>query len=177
MTTAPNGLVAAPVATTILTTTGSLDDLYREVGTALHTAQLAEFNLVSIHLLLIRTGTVEKPKERLDSYWTKKTLGQLLEPILASELLPDDATRFLETLRNARNHLTHLFFMSASSVHTPEGVANLLREITAMHRVFSRAVRFFDHMLSELARPAGIDVEEIKAFAQVTLTTEERDLD
>lgn len=46
-----------------------------------------------------------------------------------------------------------------------------------MHRVFSRAVRFFDQLLSELARPAGIDIEEIKAFAQVTLSTEKPDLD
>lgn len=163
------------VTSTILAGTSSLDELYREVGAALHTVQLAEYNLVSIHLLLIRTGPVEKPKERLDSYWSKEVLGQLLKPLLASGLLPDDGTRFLETFRDARNHLAHSFFMSTSAVHTPEGIASLMREVSAMHEVFSRALQFFDHLLSELARPAGIDVEKVKAQARAEVTASDRE--
>jgi len=143
-----------------------LDSLYRDVGAALHTAQIAEYTVVSIYLLLIRTGPVEKAKERLDSYWHKKALGQLLDPVLDSGLLSDDAARFLETFRNARNHLAHSFFLSDAAVQSTDGVARLSREVAAMQEVFERALQFFDHLLSELARPLGIDVDEVKAQAR-----------
>lgn len=148
----------------------SLHDLYREVGSALHKAQLVEYNIVSIHLLLIRTGSVESTKERVDSYWTRKTLGQILDPVLNSKLLPDDFSRFLDTVVKARNYLAHSFFVSAAEVHTTEGIAELMREVFAMQEVFARAHHFFLQLLSELARTQDINVEEIMAQAHAEVT-------
>ena len=150
-------------------------DLYREVGGALHKAQLAEYNLVSVYILLSRTNPVTSIQEIEESYWSKKTLGQLLKPVIDSGCVPEDARLFLETFRNARNHLAHSFFVSASEVHTSKGINSLLAEVATMQDVFDRASQFFDHLLSELTRPHGIDSAEIKAQARLAVLNLEGD--
>lgn len=153
----------------------TLADLYREVGGALHKAQLAEYNIVSVYILLSRTGPVTSIQEIEESYWSKKTLGQLLKPVIDSGRVPEDARLFLETFRNARNHLAHSFFVSSSEVHTSKGIDSLLAEVAAMQDVFDRAFQFFDHLLSDLARPHGIDAAEIKAQARLAVLNLEGD--
>lgn len=153
----------------------TLADLYREVGNALHKAQLAEYNIVSVYILLSRTGPVRSIQEIEESYWSKKTLGHLLKPVIDSGRVPEDARLFLETFRNARNHLAHSFFVSASEVHTSKGINSLLAEVAAMQEVFDRAFQFFDHVLSDLARPHGIDATEIKAQARLAVLSLEGD--
>jgi hypothetical protein len=147
----------------------TLADLYREAGNALHKAQLAEYNIISVYILLSRTGPLDSIKEIEESYWSKKTLGQLLKPAIDSGHLPEEVKLFLETFRNARNHLAHSFFVSASEVHTSKGVNNLLAEVTAMQDVFDRAYQLFDHLLSELAQPCGINAAEIKGQASLAV--------
>jgi len=153
----------------------TLADLYREAGNALHKAQLAEYNIISVYILLGRTGTVVSTKETEESYFSKKTLGQLMKPVIDSGHLPEEARLFLETFRNARNHLAHSFFVSASEFHTSKGVNNLLAEVTAMQDVFDRAYQLFDHLLSELAHPCGIDAVAIKAEARLAVLNPEGD--
>lgn len=147
----------------------TIADLYREAGNALHKAQLAEYNIISVYILLSRTGPVTSTKEIEESYWSKKTLGQLLKPAIDSGHLPEETRLFLETFRNARNHLAHSFFASSPEVHTSNGVNHLLAEVTAMQDVFDRAYQLFDHLLSELAHPCGIDTAEIKEQARLAV--------
>lgn len=147
----------------------TLADLYREVGAALHKAQLAEYNVVSIYILLSRTGPVCSTRELEERYWSKKTLGQLLKPVIDSDRLPEDAKLFLATFRNARNHLAHSFFLSSSEVHTSEGLNSLFKEVAAMDDVFDRAFQFFERLLGDLACPYGVDVEDVKAQARVAV--------
>lgn len=146
----------------------TISDLFREVGTALHRAQLVEFNIVSALILLSKTGPVDSEKERQEGYWSKP-LGQLLKPAFKSELLPDEAKLFLQTFVNARNHLAHSFFVSSSDVHTSEGLAALFREVAAMQSVFDRANFFFEQVLSDLVRPYGMDFEKITTEARETV--------
>ncbi len=101
----------------------TLADLYREVGAALHTAQLAEYNIVSVYVLVSRTGPVTSIQEVEESYWSKKTLGQLLKPVIDSGRLPEDAILFMKTFRNARNHLAHSFFVSSGELDTSKGIS------------------------------------------------------
>ena len=152
----------------------TLADLYREAGNALHKAQLAQYNIISVYILLSRNGPVASTKEIEESYWSKKTLGQLLMPAIDSGHLPEEARLFLETFRNARNHLAHSFFVSASEVHTSKGVNNLRVEVTAMQDIFDRAYQLFDHLLSELAHPCGIDAAEIKGQARLAVLNTRR---
>lgn len=153
----------------------TLADLYCEVGAALHKAQLAEYNIVSVYILLSRTDPVTSIREIEERYWSKKTLGQLLKPAIDSGLLPEDVRLFLETFRNARNHLTHSFFVSSSEVHTSNGIDRLLTEVAVMQEVFDRAFHFFDCLLSNLAHPHGIDAAEIKAQARLAILNLEGD--
>ncbi len=152
-----------------------LADLYCEVGDALHKAQLAEYNIVSVYILLSRTRPVALIQEIEERYWSKKTLGQLLKPVIDSGRVPEETRLFLETFRNARNHLTHSFFLSASEVHTSKGVNSLLAEVAAMQDVFDRAFQFFDHLLSELASQHGIDAADIKTQARLAVLNLEGD--
>lgn len=69
---------------------GFIADLYREVGGALHKAQLAEYNIVSIYILLSRADPVTSIQEIEENYWSKKTLGRL-KPLIDSGRLPEDA--------------------------------------------------------------------------------------
>lgn len=147
----------------------TLANLYCEVGAALHKAQLAEYNIASIYILLSRTGPITSPHELEESYWSKKTLGQLLKPLFDSGRLPEDSQLFMETFRNARNHLAHSFFVSSSEISNEEGIGSLLREVAAMHNVFNRAVNIFDRVLSDIALPLGIDNDEIKAQARMVV--------
>lgn len=142
-----------------------IDKLYRDVGAALHTAQLAEYAVASTYLLLIRLTQPDKVKERLDSYWDKKSVGQLLEPAIRTGLLSPDAVRFLETFVGARNHLAHSFFMVGSHAHTLDGIGRLSKEVSEMHHVLSQALNFFDQLLSDLANTAGVNVSDVKAVA------------
>lgn len=153
----------------------TLSDLYSEIGAALHKAQLTEYNIISIYILLSRTGPVNSIKEIEESYWSKKTLGQLLKPMIDSGRLPEDAKLFIETFRNARNHLAHSFFISSSEVHTSEGIDSLLREVTAMQDIFDRAFHIFDRLLSDIARPLGIESDEIKEQARLAVLNIEGD--
>ena len=152
----------------------TLADLYREVGSALHKAQLAEYNIVSVYIILSRTGPGTSIQIE-ESYWSKKTLGQLLKPVIDSGRLPEDGRLFLETFRNARNHLAHSLFVSSSEVHASKGIDRLLAEVAAMQEVFDRAFQFFDHLLAELARPHGIDTDEIKVQAKLAVLNLEGD--
>lgn len=149
----------------------SLDKLYVEVGRALHMAQIVEYNIVSAHILLSKTG-VSKDQERQEGYWSRKSLGVLLKPAIDSGLLDEDCMLFLQTVVNARNHLAHSFFLSAADVHTQEGISLLLRETEAMIDVFGRAHVLFEQVLGALSRPHGIDLEEIKKEAQVAVLRE-----
>lgn len=146
-----------------------LNDLYQEVGAALHKAQLAEYTIVSVCLLLSRTDSEASVKQIEEIYWSKQTLGQLLKPVIDSGLLPEEAKLFLETFRNARNHLAHSFFLSSSEIHTSEGFDMLLREASAMEDIFDKAYQLFDKILSDLACPYGIDLSEIKEQARETV--------
>jgi len=141
----------------------TISDLFREIGAALHSAQLAEFNIVSALILLSRTGPVKLEKEHQEGYWSKQSLGQLLRPVLDSGLLPADAKLFLQTFVKARNHLAHSFFVSSFDVHTQEGLAALFREVAAMQSIFDHANLFFEQVLVDLVRPYGMDFEKIKA--------------
>ena len=86
--------------------TQNLSVLYEEAGRALSKAQLVEYTLVSAMILLSKIGP-SKPKETDPEYWTKRQLGQLLKPVIESELITKDARLFLQTVVNARNHLAH----------------------------------------------------------------------
>ena len=147
----------------------TMTELYREVGTALHKAQLAEYNIVSALILLGRTGSVSSARETQEEYWSKKTLGQLLKPMIESGLLSEDAKLFIQTFVNARNHLAHSFFISSSGIHLPEERNGLLMEVTAIQNVFDRAIQLFDQVLANLAYPLGIEMAKIKADARAII--------
>ncbi len=142
-----------------------VEELYCEVGKALHKAQIVEYNIVSAHLLLSKTDPASFYGSKEEN-WSRKTLGKLLRPLTQSGLLPEDGKLFLETLVAARNHLAHSFFVSLTEVHTKEGVEKLLREVEAMKNVFERAHLLFEQVLTELAKPFDIDFNIIKEEAR-----------
>ena len=143
-----------------------LSHLYTEMGRALHMAQTVEYNIVSAHLLLARTG-FSKSREEREDYWSKKTLGALLKPAIDSGYLDENCMLFIQTVVSARNHLAHSFFISDADVHTQDGVAFLLREVEKMIDIFGRAQVLFEQVLNALARPHGIDLDKVKAEARV----------
>lgn len=147
----------------------SLDQLYREVGRALHKAQLAEYNIVSVHLLLGRTGAAASGREFNEESCPRRALGQLLKPTIDSILLPEEAKLFIKTLIAARTPLAHVLFVSSSEVHTQAGVDSLLREVDVMNHVFDRAYLFFEQVLASLVLTAGIDIVAIKEEARATV--------
>lgn len=135
--------------------------LYQHVGRAMHKAQLVEFNLATLWILLdrIEPSGVNLKK---DEVWSKKTLGKLLFPVIKSDMINGDVRLFLETLLNARNHLAHAFFMSETSLIDADGVARLIREANAMINVFDRAIKLFDQVMKSLSKEVGIDYLQIK---------------
>lgn len=134
-----------------------LEELYAEVGRAMHKAQLVEYAIVSAHLLLAKTGPSSE-RERTEQHWSRMTLGQLLKPVVSHAALPEDAKQFIGTVIAARNHLAHGFFVSSAEIHTSDGAAALMQEARAMIDVFERAQLLFDQILDGLARSAGIDL-------------------
>jgi hypothetical protein len=137
-----------------------LEELYVEVGRAMHKAQLVEYAIVSAYLLLAKTGPSSE-RERTEQHWSRMTLGQLLKPVVSHAALPEDAQLFIGTVVAARNHLAHAFFVSDTEIHMPEGAARLMREARAMIDVFDRAQSLFDQLLDNLAKSTGIDLASV----------------
>lgn len=139
----------------------NLQALYQNVGRAIHKAQIVEFNLVTLMILLDKIEP-SGDKTQNASVWDKKTLGRLLDPIIKSGVISDDVKLFLETLIGARNHLAHSFFMTDKSISNTQGVSKLIREVNAMIDVFDRAISLFDEVIQIFSVEYGIDYLEIK---------------
>lgn len=138
-----------------------LENLYQHAGRAMHKAQIVEFNLVTLLVLLEKIDpSATKPTK--DKIWSKKTLGQLLHPVIKSGVISIDAKLFFETLMSARNHLAHSIFMSDASLCNDGGVCKLIREVCAIIDVFDIALVLLDKVIQLFSSEVGIDYQEIK---------------
>lgn len=146
--------------------TVALNDLYQAVGAALHKVQLVEYSIISCLLLASRSGYIEKNEELFERYWSKKTLGALLNPMIESKLLPEDAMLFLGTLVAARNHLAHSIFTSSYDISDENESIRFMWEISAMQSVFDRAYGLFDQVLERLEKEQGVDYKQVKSKAR-----------
>lgn len=138
-----------------------LSMLYEESGRAMHKAQLVEYNLVSIMILLSKIE-VSKPKEADPEYWSDKNLGWLLHDTIKSNSVPEEMRLFLETVVNARNHLAHKLFLNTDMTNDFE-INRSIREVKHMQEVFNRGYDLTEEIMQNIANNEfGIDLSEIK---------------
>lgn len=146
-----------------------LSTLYEEAGRALHSAQLVEYNLISIMILFSKIE-ISKPKEADPSYWSDMNLGWLLHDSIKSNLIPEDAKLFLQTVVNARNHLAHKLFMD-TDMTSEAGIDRTIREARYMQEIFNRGYALMEDILKNVAKSEfGVDINEIKKEAAAKIS-------
>lgn len=145
-------------------THGSLPKIYEEAGRALHKAQLVEYNLISLMILFSKIE-VSKEKEKEPEYWTKRQLGHLLKPVIDSEIVPNDAKAFLQTLINARNHLAHNFLIELN-IEDCDQAEMALKELKRMQEVFDDGNNLINDIMKNVSlREFNLDLDSIEKEA------------
>ena len=108
------------------------NNLYREVGEALHLAQTLEFNISALISIMNRHYQARIEGAPLIMGNDRRTLGQLIREIQKHAKLDQVGMDALSEALEARNYVAHHFFIRNIAAFTDSGLCN--EAITALKK-------------------------------------------
>lgn len=149
----------------MMDTTTDMTEVFAAYGRAAYSAQLLEYDLVSVWMLDSVTQGVSLTQEDLRQFegkWSRKTLGKLLRPLKESSLIDDDIREFLETLRTTRNTLAHDFFLTvADDLRSSDKRDKAKVRLHEMGAILAKGQELFFNVLTTYGQDFGIDYDAI----------------
>jgi hypothetical protein len=143
-----------------------IEDVFTAYGEAAYNVQLMEYDIITIWMLdSVKQGVVVTRIELLNSqnYWSRKTFGQLLNPLRKSNRISQEIKDFLDQLRITRNRLAHNFFLDdAINLQTNIGRKHTVDELQRMSSLVEKGQQFFKDILTTYLNDFGIDAEAIR---------------
>ncbi|TSA25173.1 MAG: hypothetical protein D4R67_10650 [Bacteroidetes bacterium] len=143
-----------------------IKDVFLAYGEAAYHAQLMEYDLISIWMIDSVTQGVSLTRLdllRFQEDWSKKTFGQLLNPLQKSNLILPEIKTFLEQIRVTRNRLMHGFFLDyTTDLQTDDGRKTAVAHLHRIKTVLQKGQQLFSDIANAYLKDFGIDTEEIR---------------
>lgn len=147
-------------------TAAKTEDVFTIYGEAAYNTQLMEYDLVTLWMLdSINQGLTITKQDlfKFQENWSIKTFGQLLHPLLKSNLISQEIKDFLEQMRCARNRLVHHFFLdNAMDLQTSKGRYCLVTELQHINSLIKKGEQFFSDILAMYLKDYDVDIEAIR---------------
>ena len=155
-----------------------LDELYAKFGRTAEMAQVMELEAGNLALsyVLIAFDVNNLTKEQklflksLSEDIDRRTFGNLVSIMKKSMNIDQKIKDKIDSALEKRNYLTHRFFRTHNfAIHSAEGRAKMIEELSNLHEAFSIAhtiLHGMTHTLNELFGNPNITEEQAKEFLE-----------
>lgn len=137
------------------------DQLYREVGEAIHLSQVLELNV---------SGLIEVFNQRNREQWDepirmdgdRRTLGQLIAELKKQGPICENTTRDLKLGLESRNFVTHEFFVrNVDAFESEDGCSNAISLVNSHAKRIALACAITEGFLRGMCKTFGINYADI----------------